>query len=242
MRIIAFNGSPKAEKSNTNVMVEAFLDGAKEAGAETENIFLAKKEIKPCIGCYNCWLKTPGECFIKDDVAEMLDKMINSDIIVYASPIFVGSVTGIMKNFIDRHLPLATPQITKSKNGLSCHKSRYEGNPKIVLISNAGFPEQEHFKYFRSIFEYMEMNSEMEIIAEIYRGAGTMLTIDAPGLGIIINSYKRIVKKAGKEVVENGRLSEQTKKELEMPLIPADLYLSQANSYFERELKKLKNS
>ena len=54
MKITAFNGSPRAEKGNTNLVVEEFLRGAREAGADTENISLAKMNIKPCINCFTC--------------------------------------------------------------------------------------------------------------------------------------------------------------------------------------------
>ena len=74
MKITVFNGSPQAENSNTNVMVEAFLEGARKGGAKTENIFLTHKKIHPCVACYCCWLKTPGKCAIQDDMAELLQK------------------------------------------------------------------------------------------------------------------------------------------------------------------------
>lgn len=236
MKIIVFNGSPRAEKSNTHIMVEEFSKGARQAGADIENIFLAKKNIHNCIGCFSCWIKTPGVCVFKDDMAEFLEKCLNSDIVVFACPVYVGSVTGIMKNFIDRMLPLADPHFEKNKTGTYKHVSRYKKEFKTVLISNCGFPEQTHFKYFRNVFEYMADNSEMEIIAEIYRGGGEILNVKNPFLNVIIGQYKKLLQKAGKEVVENLTLSEETKKELEKPIIPYDKYIEEANKSWDKKL------
>jgi FMN-dependent NADH-azoreductase len=239
MKIIAFNGSPKGEKGNTHVMVDLFLQGAMEAGADVEYILLAKKDIKPCKGCMSCWLKTPGKCIIDDDVEILLDKYINADIVVFASPVYVGGVTGIMKNFIDRSIPLADPHFGKNDRGETTHYSRFEKEPDIVLISNCGFPEQYHFNYFRSTFEYIVRHSGSNIIAEIYRGQGEMLGIDNPFVAVLLASYKERLKKAGREVVETRCLSEKLKQDLEKPLVPYDQYIEMANKYFDEVLTQV---
>ena len=239
MKLIVFNGSPKGEKGNTHIMVKEFLKGAEKKGAETETFFLAQKKIHHCTGCYTCWFKTPGKCVFNDDMAEMLEKRLEADIIVYACPVYVGSVTGLMKNFIDRTIPLADPRFEKTESGIYRHLKKREGI-KTVLISNCGFPEQIHFKYFRNVFSYLEMNGAGKIIAEIYRGEGPLLSIEEPSLKPVIDNYKKLLQKAGEEVVTNFCLSEETKKELEKPLVPYDMYIEGASQHIEGVLANLK--
>ena len=198
MKIIVFNGSPRAEKGNTHFMVEAFLKGAQEAGAETENIFLVKQKIKPCTGCFCCWVKTPGECVIKDDMAELRSKYVTADIIVFATPLYVDNVTGIMKNFMDRLVPLADPYFEKDENGQYLHVKGFDKIQKIAVISNSGFPEQEHFQVLRLLFRRIARNFHSEVIAEIYRGAGQLLQVDHLMLKPILWKYKKLLEKAGK--------------------------------------------
>ncbi|GAG64044.1 unnamed protein product, partial [marine sediment metagenome] len=73
-------------------MVKEFSKGVKEAGGVIENIFLIKKEIKPCLGCFDCWFKTPGKCIIEDDMDELLSKFLSSDIVVFATPIYIDNL------------------------------------------------------------------------------------------------------------------------------------------------------
>ncbi|MGD9580246.1 MAG: flavodoxin family protein [Vampirovibrionia bacterium] len=240
MKITVFNGSPKGERSNTNIMVQEFLAGCESVGAETENIFLAKKELKHCIGCFTCWIKTPGKCVHKDDMAEMIETYLNSDIIVFASPVYIGGVTGLMKDFLDRLLPTADPRIGKTKDGVTCHYKRYDKTHKYVLISNCGFPEQMHFEYFDSCFKYLELVTEDRILARIYRGQGEMLGIDHPMLKLLLNDYKNTLRQAGKEIVLKGKLSDETIFKLEQPLVPYDQYVGMANKHFDEALEKIK--
>ncbi|MFB0552647.1 MAG: flavodoxin family protein [Phycisphaerae bacterium] len=236
MKITIFNGSPRAENGNTHVMVEAFMKGARKGGAEIENVFLAKKEINPCRGCFSCWLKTPGKCVIKDDMTELLDKFVSSDIIVFATPLYVDNVTGIMKNFMDRLIPGGDPHFEKDEGGECVHIIRTEKRPKLVVISNCGFPEQSHFQVLELLFKRVARNMRTEVIGEIYRGGGAILK-DAPLiLKPVIRKYKKLLQKAGKEIVENQRLSEGTRSKLEKPLIPEERYIAEANEYFDKIL------
>ncbi len=93
------------DKGNTATILNPFLEGMKEAGAEVELFYTSKLNIHPCTGEFNCWLKTPGECLHNDDMKMLYPKIAEADIMVFATPVYVDGVTGPMKNFIDRLLP-----------------------------------------------------------------------------------------------------------------------------------------
>ncbi|MDD5496496.1 MAG: flavodoxin family protein, partial [Candidatus Omnitrophica bacterium] len=190
MKIVAFNGSPKAERGNTHVMVTAFLEGAQKAGAATENILLAKKKIKHCIGCFTCWTKTPGKCVIKDDMEGLLKKYMDSDIVVMATPLYVDHVTGIMKDFMDRSLPLVCPQFEMGDAGQTRHVARYKKYPSMIMMSNCGFPEKDQFAVLRLCCEREMRNNKADVIAQIYRSQGPVLTSDSPERAPAIGHYK----------------------------------------------------
>jgi len=225
MRITAFNGSPRAERGNTHVMVEAFLAGAREAGAETDNVFLAKKKIAPCIACYACWMKTSGKCSQRDDMDELLDTVIASDVVVFATPVYVDNVTGIMKNFMDRLIAIGDPHWERDENGECRHLMRNPKPAKIAVISNCGFPQQSHFQVLRLYYRRVARNIHAELIAEVYRDGGALLTTSNQDLLPLVARYKKLVEQAGREVVERSRLSPETMAKLEEPLLPSPTYV-----------------
>lgn len=229
MKIIAFNSSPRAERGNTSIIVEAFLEGCRGAGAETEHVYLAKKKIAPCMGCFSCWTKTPGVCVIKDDMKDLLKKSLEADVVAYATPLYVDNVSGIMKNFMDRGIPTALPQFEKDAEGRMRHPERAAKVARSVVISNSGFPQRDQFDVLRLLFRRLAGLGHSELIGEIYRDEGELLRNASGALRPIVDKYKELVKKAGREVVEKGRLSEATMKELEKPLIPYEDYIKNAN-------------
>lgn len=98
--ILILSSSPR-KGGNSELLCDQFMLGAKEAGNEVEKIFLRDKEINYCTACYACKINK-GICAIKDDMAEILDKMIAADVIVMATPVYFYTMDAQMKTIIDR--------------------------------------------------------------------------------------------------------------------------------------------
>jgi multimeric flavodoxin WrbA len=99
MKIIGIWGSPR-KGGNSELLLNAFLEGATEAGAEVERIALRELKISPCLEIYHCF--KDGTCPIKDDMLPLYDKLLAADIVALASPIFFYSVSAQAKAMIDR--------------------------------------------------------------------------------------------------------------------------------------------
>ena len=100
--ILAIISSPR-KGGNSETLVEQFVKGAKEAGHSVETVFLRDKKIAPCIACEAC-LKNGGTCVQKDDMAEILNKIIAADVIVLSTPVYYYSISAQLKVMIDRTL------------------------------------------------------------------------------------------------------------------------------------------
>lgn len=98
-KVLALMGSPRKSK-NTDYLLDYILDGIKENDVDVKKIYIKDTNVNHCTGCNYCG-KT-GECIIKDDVQEIYNDFDDSDIIIFASPIYFNSVSGLSKNLIDR--------------------------------------------------------------------------------------------------------------------------------------------
>ena len=117
------------------MIINEFIKGAKEAGAKVEVVLLAEKEINNCIACVKCWTKTPGKCALKDDMAGLLAKFMQSDLVVMATPVYIYNVTGMMKTFLDRMMPILDPHLVKMENGYTGHIKKYDAYKQNVRIA-----------------------------------------------------------------------------------------------------------
>jgi multimeric flavodoxin WrbA len=109
MKILGFLGSPRLH-GNCSKLLKKALDGAESAGAETKLFELINYTIMDCRGCSSCFLNNPdlliGECSLKDDAASILDEYIKADGYLFASPVYDGYITALMKRFLERKIAL----------------------------------------------------------------------------------------------------------------------------------------
>ncbi|MGD9153693.1 MAG: flavodoxin family protein [Gammaproteobacteria bacterium] len=236
-KIVIANSSPNMEKGNTHVIAKSFMDGARLAGAEVENIFLAKYKIKSCLACMSCWFETPGKCILQDDAHMILDKMSQANLLIFATPLYVDNVSGIMKNLMDRMIAKGRPEVELDENNETRHIVNDSQLKKIGIISNCGFPEQDQFQVLRVLFRRIARNMNCELAVEIYRGEGPLLSVENSQLKPIIDNYKALVEKAGEEIVVNGKISKDIMGQLEKPLIPYDIYNEAMNEQIDQRLK-----
>lgn len=199
MKVLAINGSMKEKNSCTDMILQPFLSGMQKAGAEVETIYLAKYNVKHCTGCMSCWFKTVGKCTIADDMYEISNKLLETDLVIYATPVYFRSTTGLMKDFLDRTMPLGVPY----------HTTRYWDKVKKFLISPCGYPDFDEFTLLVDLFKKSFGN---KYIGEILRPGADLMHWDE-----FKPQYKKYcddLETAGIDVVENGEISAKTKSAL----------------------------
>lgn len=99
-KVLILSGSPR-KGGNSDLLCDEFMRGAEESGNVVEKIWIPGKKIGYCRACYYC-KDHGGECCMKDDMSEVLQKMLNADVLVLASPVYFYSVNAQMKTVIDR--------------------------------------------------------------------------------------------------------------------------------------------
>ena len=102
-KVLILSTSPRIN-SNSEALAEAFASGANETGNDVEIIRMREKNIRFCLGCFAC--QKTGKCVIKDDMAAIVPRMEQADVLVFATPIYYYEMSGQMKTLLDRANPL----------------------------------------------------------------------------------------------------------------------------------------
>jgi len=107
MKLVGICGSPR--KGNSEWMLRKFLETAAKGGAKTELILLRQKNIKGCDGCLTCEAggkERKGLCRVLDDMEEVYPRLIEADGLAFATSVYFGMLSGLLKNFMDRTCPI----------------------------------------------------------------------------------------------------------------------------------------
>lgn len=151
MNIFVITGSPRND-GNSNVLVENFIKGANEAGHSVTRFDSAFKKVHTCIACDKC--KPSSKCVFKDDFENIKNKIVEADMVVFASPIYYYAVSAQMKTTIDRFYSI---------------DEKLHTNKKAVVILTYADSSLKTAEYvlgnFKGIFEFLGWTNVENIIA-----------------------------------------------------------------------------
>lgn len=235
MKVLAFNGSPKMDKGNTALILEPFLDGMRETGAEVELLYTSKLKINPCLGDFNCWLKSPGKCHQQDDMQLVHPKLREADVWVFATPVYVWGVTGPLKNLLDRVIPLVEPFIYLNQGHCSHPLRPDTKRAKIVLVSNCGFWEMDNFDPLLAQMLTLCRIIGFEFAGALLRPAGPLLAAMLE-MGAPVRDVLDAAREAGVQLVRDGAMSSETLQIVSRDLMPMDTYVQFLNQNFQQTL------
>ena len=159
MRICVLNGS--AERGDLDVYLSRFSSLAQEKGHSVKALQLRDMDIKYCVGCFGCWVKTPGECIAQDDSADVCRTVIHSDLLLCASPVKMGQISALLKKTHDKFLPLILPYFQVRKGEIH-HPQRYEHTPDIALLLERNGADEEDLAIVERSYRRLAINFDAE--------------------------------------------------------------------------------
>jgi multimeric flavodoxin WrbA len=142
MNITIIDGNPTRADGPFDTYMTGLTEGLQSRSHQVEHFRLSQLNLHLCTGCWTCWVKTPGRCSQKDDAIQILTSYLASDLVVFATPLRLGFVSGVMKGLIDRLVPLFLPPIELYRK--ECvHSQRYDRYPALGCLLHRGEYEDE---------------------------------------------------------------------------------------------------
>ena len=156
MKITILNGNP--EPSPFDGYLEKLKSTLEDQGNEIIQFDLRKLPLRYCIGCFGCWVKTPGQCVARDASIEIDKAVINSDFTLWAAPLKMGFPATPLKMAIDKHLPLIHPYMEVAHNEAH-HLKRYKHYPRVgVLVGKEADTDESDIRILTDIFARTALN------------------------------------------------------------------------------------
>ena len=231
MKVLVINGSPRKDRGQTGNILTHFIEGMKDAKADVEIMFSKGLELGDCRGCFNCWTSTPGKCIQDDEMAPVLEKIAQADIIVLATPVYVDGMTGSLKTLLDRSIPLLHGAFELRDD--HCRHALRENvkQGKIALLSVCGFTEMDNFDPLIAHVKALSKNMNREFMGSLLRPYAWIIE---PGMkkGAPLDYILEAVKQAGRQLVSDGVMNEETLAIVASEILPRNEVIKMMQEYF----------
>lgn len=189
-RAVILNGS--IESGGVLDMTQEIISNElKDSGWTVEPVVLRDTPIASCLGCFECWVKTPGVCRINDAGRDIARRVISSDVTIFLTPVTFGGYSSELKKAVDRLIPLISPYFMRI-NGEVHHRPRYERYPRLIAVGGISRPDSE----LQTLFETVVLRNAINLHTPHSVG----FVHDGQEPGDIKNDFRSLLEKVGVSV------------------------------------------
>lgn len=224
MKILVLNGSPKKGSSDTLHITRTFLEGMQEAAPqEVQLLHVADQHIEFCSGCLAC-MRNGGVCRHKDDMAAILEEILASDLLLFSFPLYCYGMPAMLKNLIDRTLPLSSLAMQKVGDRYMHVGQADFSRLRYLMICGCGFPNSTH-NFEPAVAQFKLM----------FPCGHTILTVpespmfNAPEAAVVTVPRLELVREAGRQYAKMGIIDAGLLAQIGSPMIPEETYAQIVN-------------
>jgi hypothetical protein len=233
MKILAINASYRGDKGHTRVLIDHLFVGARAAGADCEGVTLVKYKIDRCLACGKCHSREHYlECVNaeKDDVADIFAQITAADLVIYATPVYLFGVSGLLKTFLDRfYCTSDVGQFRVTRSGLFFHHvdEKVCSKPFVSLVICDNL-DPEMPKNVRDYFRTFACFMDAPHVGELIRSGGRLFghghdpqALERfPKIRTVYAAYEQ----AGRELALNGHITAATCRQANQEIIPVPFF------------------
>ncbi len=234
MNVLLVRGNPRPT-GYTQRFTDLFVRGLRETDAALTEVDLSTRRILPCLGCYHCWLNTPGECVHTDDMRGLLAEVLAAEVVVCVTPLYFYAMSSLLKGFIERLFPLTRQGFVKSARGLTRNSTRYPERwhgKKLISIVVGALKDPEAYVAINETFRLIADGLELELAGQLTRPE-CYLTDYPLSKPKTLKLIEAAFVEAGRETGTTGRLTAKTTQTAGLPLASdAERFRTYANIYW----------
>ncbi len=224
MKILVLNGSPKREKSDTLHITRAFLEGMKDAAPQEIHVInVIDCHIEYCTGCFAC-KRNGGTCIHDDDMRDILNKILESDLLLFSFPLYCYGMPAPLKTLLDRTMPLSSMAMRKVGDRYEHVGQADFSRLRYMMICGCGFPNSRH-NFEPAVAQFKLCFPANHTIITIPESP----MFNVPEAAIVTEPRLALVRQAGKQYAQTGGIDGTLLNELGSPMIPEEQYAAIVN-------------
>jgi len=171
-KALILNGAGE-EDGALELTQQALIEELERAGVTSVPRVLRDIEIRHCVGCFGCWVKTPGQCMIDDPARDLASEFARSDVVAMLTPVTFGGYSYQLKKALDRMICLISPFFQVIRGEVH-HKARYDRYPGLLVVGALAGPDEESEEIFTTLVDRNAINlrSPSHAAGVVYDGEG----------------------------------------------------------------------